>query len=347
MNRQRLDFEALRDSLLWVSGRLDGDIGGQPVPMFEESSTPRRTLYGFIDRQNLPGLLRAFDFASPDTTAPLRFQTTTPQQALFLLNSPFLADRARDFTARADVVSAERPADRIRRLYHLAYQRDPSRQEIQLGLDFLTRPTATLPEPPAAAAWSYGTGGFNPSTGRVEGWRPLPHFTGKSWQWDPKLPSSTGLWTMLDARGGHPGSDARNAAIRRWTSPFHGVVRIEGELGHPASEGDGVVGRLVSSRRGQLAEWAVSNGKADTGLDWVTVEAGETLDFLVEPKASENSDSFRWAPTVHRLHPPDGSETAWKATRDFGGPLKPMTPLDAWQRYAQVLLSANEFVFVD
>ncbi len=347
MNRQRLDFEALRDSLLWVSGRLDGDIGGQPVPMFEETSTPRRTLYGFIDRQNLPGLLRAFDFASPDTTSPLRFQTTTPQQALFLMNSPFLADRARDFTERSDVLALGRPADRIRRLYQLAYQRDPSHQETELGLDFLSRPKAPLPEPAPAAAWSYGTGGFNPSTGQVEGWRPLPHFTGKAWQWDPKLPSGTGLWTMLDAKGGHPGSGTRNAAIRRWTSPFKGVVRIGGDLEYPAQEGDGVIGRIVSGRRGQLAEWAVAHGKAAAELGWVTVEAGETLDFLVEPRTNENSDSFRWAPTIQRLDPPAGAETAWRAARDFGGPLKTQAPLDPWQRYAQVLLSANEFVFVD
>ena len=38
-------------------------------------------MYGFIDRQNLPGLFRTFDFASPDTHAPQRYTTTVPQQA--------------------------------------------------------------------------------------------------------------------------------------------------------------------------------------------------------------------------------------------------------------------------
>ena len=347
MNRQRLDFEALRDSVLWVSGKLDGDIGGQPVPMFDEASTPRRTLYGYIDRQNLPGLLRAFDFASPDTTAPLRFQTTTPQQALFLMNSPFLADRARDFAARTDVRAVAQPVARIRRLYQLAYQRDPTPEETRLGLDFVSRPMAQPPEPPPTAAWRYGTGGFNPASGRVDGWRPLPHFTGKAWQWDAKLPSASGLWTILDAKGGHPGSGDQNAAIRRWTSPFQGVFRIDGTLEHPAKEGDGVVGRIVSDRRGPLARWDVAHGNAVTELGWVTVEPGETLDFVVEPGTDENSDSFRWSPTIERLDPPAGSTSTWKAGRDFAGPQTVPTPLDPWQRYAQVLLSANEFVFVD
>src|SRR6202011_2762524 len=65
-NRHRLDWEATRDSLLVAAGRLDSTIGGRPVEVMEST---RRTVYGFIDRQNLPGLFRAFDFASPDTTS--------------------------------------------------------------------------------------------------------------------------------------------------------------------------------------------------------------------------------------------------------------------------------------
>ena len=66
-SRQRLDLEALRDSLLFVAGRLDFAIGGSAVDIVKEPFSNRRTVYGFIDRQNLPGLYRTFDFASPDT----------------------------------------------------------------------------------------------------------------------------------------------------------------------------------------------------------------------------------------------------------------------------------------
>ena len=52
-------------------------------------------IYGFIDRQNLDGLYRTFDFAVPDATSPRRFVTTVPQQALFLMNSPFLHEQTR------------------------------------------------------------------------------------------------------------------------------------------------------------------------------------------------------------------------------------------------------------
>jgi hypothetical protein len=94
MNRRRLDFETTRDSLLSVSGRIDQTAGGHAVDITTQPFTARRTIYGFVERQNLPGLFRTFDFASPDATSPQRFSTTVPQQALFMMNSPFVAELA-------------------------------------------------------------------------------------------------------------------------------------------------------------------------------------------------------------------------------------------------------------
>lgn len=145
MNRKRADFEALRDSLLAASGSLDGTVGGQPVSVFEGGGSPRRTLYGFIDRQNLPGLLRAFDFASPDSTAPMRYQTTVPQQALFLLNSPFMAARARDFVAQPSISSAATRDQKLERMHQIAFQRAPTAEELTLARSFLDH-TAAAPQ---------------------------------------------------------------------------------------------------------------------------------------------------------------------------------------------------------
>ena len=82
VNRRRLDFEATRDALLAVSGRLSGRIGGPPMPSLT-GTEPRRTIYGFIDRLNLPGLYRTFDFPDPTHDQPRRDQTTVAPQACF------------------------------------------------------------------------------------------------------------------------------------------------------------------------------------------------------------------------------------------------------------------------
>lgn len=134
MNRRRLDFEAMRDSFLAVADRLDPTLGGRPVSLASTPFSRRRTIYGFIDRQNLPGMFRSFDFASPDTHSPQRFTTTVPQQALFLLNSPFVVEQAKHLAGRADTGP---PEQRIRQLHRLLYGRDPTSEEKALGLRFL------------------------------------------------------------------------------------------------------------------------------------------------------------------------------------------------------------------
>ncbi len=137
MNRHRLDFEETRDSLLAVAGRLDRTEGGRAVEITTPPYSTRRTVYGFIDRQNLPGLFRTFDFASPDASTPQRYNTTVPQQALFLMNSPFAAEQAKAFAARPDVVGLPKEEERIDRMHRLAYGRPADPEEVELGLRFL------------------------------------------------------------------------------------------------------------------------------------------------------------------------------------------------------------------
>jgi hypothetical protein len=134
MNPRRLEFEALRDSMLAVAGRLDLSMGGRGSDL---ASTRRRTVYGYVNREKLPGAFRTFDVASPDTHAPQRSVTTVPQQALYLMNSPFALEQARALAARLG------DTDRIGRLYRLLFGRSPSSRERKLGLAFVS-----APEPP-------------------------------------------------------------------------------------------------------------------------------------------------------------------------------------------------------
>jgi hypothetical protein len=62
-----------------------------------------------------------------------------PQQALFLMNSPFVLEQARRLAGRPEVAGEARPEGRVRQLYRLAYGRDPEADEMLLGLDFVRR----------------------------------------------------------------------------------------------------------------------------------------------------------------------------------------------------------------
>ncbi len=145
-NRRRLDFESTRDALLAVAGQLENKLGGPPEKNTLEPAGTRRTLYGYIDRLNLPGLYRTFDFPNPDATSPERSQTTIPQQALFLLNNPLAQASAKHMLARSDVAGETDATKKIQRLVWLAYGREPAAEELAWAQGFLadaaTRPAA-------------------------------------------------------------------------------------------------------------------------------------------------------------------------------------------------------------
>jgi Protein of unknown function (DUF1553)/Protein of unknown function (DUF1549)/Planctomycete cytochrome C len=147
MNRQRLDLEAMRDSLLAVSGRLERKLGGRPVDVVNDAQNRRRTVYGLVDRQGLPGLFRAFDFANPDQSAERRPQTTVPQQALFGMNAPFVLEQARALAARSEVAGAANPPQRVAALYRLVLGRKPNADELRLALDFVDAAERARQEP--------------------------------------------------------------------------------------------------------------------------------------------------------------------------------------------------------
>lgn len=137
-NRRRLDFEAMRDSIIAVTGRLDQKMGGKPVDLFTAPFSMRRSVYGLIDRTNFSGTMRAFDVASPDQHAPFRFQTTVAQQALFLMNSPFVTEQAKALANRLEVIEAKSPTETVIALYKLALSRSPTPSEIELAVEFTT-----------------------------------------------------------------------------------------------------------------------------------------------------------------------------------------------------------------
>ncbi|MGA2740777.1 MAG: DUF1549 and DUF1553 domain-containing protein, partial [Bryobacteraceae bacterium] len=142
-NRRRLDAESLRDSILYVSGKLDLQAGGPAVRLNKENN--RRTVYAYISRRQLDPMLALFDFPNPNSTSEQRLQTTVPLQKLFFMNSSFIIDQSSALAAR---VAAEGPSDdeRISAAYRLVLQRDPTTEERRLAREFMRGNSGRWPE---------------------------------------------------------------------------------------------------------------------------------------------------------------------------------------------------------
>jgi hypothetical protein len=337
-NRRRLDWESMRDSFLAASGLLDPVVGGRAVPF----TSSRRTVYGYVDRLNIPGMLRAFDFASVDQSSPQRHQTTVPQQALFLMNSPFMRTQTRALAKRA----AGEP-DPVRALYRRLFGREPSEDEARLGRAFLDKP-APPPVVYTPGPWLYGVGEVDETTRKVSSFTPLPHFTGTAWQGGPALPDPVFGWAFLSAQGGHAGNDLKHATIRRWIAPNDGTVTVSGTVAHRTKTGNGIRARLISSRAGELASWTLRQLEAESKLKGLVVKKGDTLDFVVDFNGEITDDEFVWAPVIQMKSASAanaGQAVEWNAAGQFGGP--PPAPATPLERYAQALLLTNEFLFLD
>lgn len=165
--RRRLEAEQLRDAVLLVSGNLDPAPGGPSVDL--SPGFTRRTVYGKVSRYKLDEYLQLFDFPAPNISAEKRFTTTVPLQRLFLMNSDFMQAESEQLAKR--VAGEPDNRSRIRKAYQLIYGRDPSEQEIKLGIEYLhTEPMKEYEESknkPAEAAPGGGRGGRGSGMGAL------------------------------------------------------------------------------------------------------------------------------------------------------------------------------------
>ena len=133
-NRQRLDAEEVRDSVLFAAGSLDIKTTGGPSADFTDDND-RRTVYCKISRFRMNNFLQVFDFPNPSFTAEQRFSTIVPLQRLYFMNSGFVYKQAESLAKR--VYLAGDDSARIDKAYRLLFGREPTEKEAELGLNFL------------------------------------------------------------------------------------------------------------------------------------------------------------------------------------------------------------------
>ncbi len=171
-HRLRLESEAIRDALLFVSGELNPERGGPALPVheprnfdggalsairldasFSEDQLRRRAVY--LPQSRKGGFeaftfLAAFDPVDANQETGKRPVTNVPGQSLALLNAPFIQERAAVLASRFD---AAPPRDRVRELYEHLFLRKPSENEIARALDFVSSLEAEPDPKLARTAW--------------------------------------------------------------------------------------------------------------------------------------------------------------------------------------------------
>jgi len=143
MNRRKLEAEAVRDSVLFVSGNLDQKMGGPSFQDFvvdkpehsphyeyqlhdpEDPKSHRRSVYRFIVRSQPEPFMAVLDCADPSIQVGRRNESVSPLQALTLLNNALMVCQAKEFAAKLERVARRLPA-KVRRGYYEALGRPAS-----------------------------------------------------------------------------------------------------------------------------------------------------------------------------------------------------------------------------
>jgi cytochrome c553 len=141
---RRLEAEAIRDSMLAISGQLNLKMHGRGYDLFDkrgglsgfnpvETSTPenqRRMIYAHKVRREPEAVFGAFDCPDAGQSTAARRASTTPIQALNLFNSRFTLDQSEAFASRVKKEAGEDIARQIQRAYQLALTREPTAEEL-------------------------------------------------------------------------------------------------------------------------------------------------------------------------------------------------------------------------
>lgn len=146
MNTRRLDAEQIRDAMLAASGELDETFGGPSVP----ASSHRRSIYVKAIRNTPNAILGSFDMADGFRSTARRNVTTTPLQALLMINGPFGLARANAMARQLQQIESADQARLVTAAYRKAYGRKPEPEEWKAAIDFLRRQAALVKPSPKA-----------------------------------------------------------------------------------------------------------------------------------------------------------------------------------------------------
>ena len=136
---QRLEAEAIRDSLLFVCGVIDTNMFG---PGTLDSASRRRSIYFTVKRSQIIPAMQAFDAPEPLVSQATRPTTTIASQALLLMNSPHVRTWASSFAERCVPVSDQTLAEAVAHAYSLALNRPPTEREQSDALSFVSEQTS-------------------------------------------------------------------------------------------------------------------------------------------------------------------------------------------------------------
>ena len=306
-NRHRMDAEEIRDSLLSVSGSLEPKLFGPSKDLTPDLN--RRTVYGKVSRYHLDEYLALFDFPSPNISAEKRFATNVPLQRLFFMNSDFVQQQGELVAKRV----ADEPtyAAKIQKTYRILFGRPATEAEVAAGIDYLKK------EPMR----EYEERKAEKEKDRLKKIEERKAEAAKRKADDAKAEAKA-----------DPKGDAKPLEAKADSKPVDAKADSKPE-GKPAAKSAAKDNLLVSKNEGHPAPVA-DDPEASSDADKDSPKDGDKAMPGMEEKPGMGMMAGVMGPGGRRGAKPDEEK-------------KPMLPVTVFGRYAKILLSSNEFTFIN
>ena len=354
-HRRRMDFESMRDRILSTAGTLDrGQVGGRSVNLLSSAADHRRSVYGFVDRYALPGLLVNFDVPHPDHHAPKRLATTVPQQALYFLNNDLPIRMAKRLVNDPEFSRQTDDESKLRWLYQRVYHRAPTREEASDAVQWIRAANSGDYSPALGGHWEvrYRLDGSTDAPLQT-----FPMFRDEVWKTGPDPRTAPVKWLHAGAHGGHVG--AGHALVMRWRSHAAGEARIVGKLKRTQQGGPALAWHIAGPdgqpmQQGELPP----GGEARIEAPWTSgqgigpgIKPGNTMDLVLRAPNGDSFGGFSWDLRILGRESLDDPVREISNLRDDfpqtnKAPSLPPTG-NPWADLAQALLASNEFHFID
>jgi len=345
MNLQRIKFEELRDTILYIGGSLNTNRQLQSIDLVtinNDGYADIRSIYGLIDRGRLPEVFTTFDFATPEMTTGKRFNTTVPKQALFLMNNPMVIEQVRNLVNRPEFIGKMSEEEKVKMLYNICYQRNPNDLEIKVAKRFITEAKQQdRGDYRREYNWSYGV--KTSIGGELNEFKYF--YNGKYKTIDSKVKMTNPPYLSVDK--GMPINYMGSYTVRRWTCSAEGEYQIQNLV------------KLIKPNYDGINYVVVVNGKVHTqnnvkqqyqqNIDKLSFKVGDVVDFMISCNKNIVGDEYTIDISIVQVKDMDSLiPLTWNSKKDFKGPVRDIDKeLNSWERYAHILLMSNEMIFIN
>jgi len=271
-----------------------------------------------------------------------------PQQALWILNGPLVLRQAAKLAAHPELKALPDDRARITWLYQRIYQRAPVEGEVAMILAWLGGRDPADYQPRLAGVWEIrhapDTGG--PLTEVL----PFPLFADGVWKTGPDPATAPIRWLHAGATGGHVA--AGHALVLRWRALGAGEARMAGTIRRTQQGGAALAWTLAPAHsESQAGSPLAPDGSASLEGPWISVKAGDTLDFILRAPHGDSFGGVGWDLHIEGRETPTAPVAEISNLRSQfptgNGPPSLPPPADPWADLVQMLWAANEFHFID